>query len=162
MKSPHLLRILGAIGLATLISTGASAQGHAPAEEEEVAAEDLIGMVIVGNVSVPVVRGGRVRHYEYGTVGLAVEDTRKYMEDICERRFELADAFLVFLHSNPFTQGGATDGPEASKTLLSLTSQIVGPDIVTRVNVVWSRTPQSANNANAFGARTADVPCGAN
>ena len=119
-------------------------------------------MVIIGNASVPVVRDGWVRHYEYGTVGLAVEDTRKYLDDICERWFELADAFLVFLHSNPFTQGGAADGPKASKTLLSLTSQIVGPDIVTSVNVVWSRTPLSANNPNAFGGRSADVPCGTN
>jgi hypothetical protein len=119
-------------------------------------------MVIVGNVSVPVVRAGRVRHYEYGTVGLAVEDTRKYLDDICENRFELADAFLVYLHSNPFPQGSAADGPEASKTLLALPTQIIGPEIVSKVNVVWSRTPQDATNANAFGGRTADVSCAAN
>ena len=119
-------------------------------------------MVIVGNVSVPVVRAGRVRHYEYGTVGLAVEDTRKYLDDICENRFELADAFLVYLHSNPFPQGSAADDPEASKTLLALATQIIGPEIVSKVNVVWSRTPQGATNANAFGGRTADVSCAAN
>jgi len=73
---------------------------------------------------------------------LAVEDTRKYLDDICENRFELADAFLVYLHSNPFVQGGAADGPEASKTLLALATQIMGPDIVSKVNVVWSRTPK--------------------
>ena len=162
MKSRGVLRIIGAVGLACVISTGAFAQGHNEVVEEEIAPEDLVSMVIVGNVSVPVVRAGRVRHYEYGTVGLAVEDTRKYLDDICENRLELADAFLVYLHSNPFAQGGAADGPEASKSLLALAMQIIGPDIVSKVNVVWSRTPKGAANANAFGGRTADVPCAAN
>jgi len=112
-------------------------------------------MVIVGNVSVPVVRAGRVRHYEYGTVGVAVEDTRQYLDDICENWFELAAAFFVWLHSNPFAQGGAADGPEASKSLLALATQIIGPDIVSKVNVAWSRPPQGAANANAFEGRIA-------
>ena len=161
MTLRRISHILCAAAFAGVLSTGALAQDHnAPAAE--VAPEDLIGMIIVGNVSVPVVRAGRVRHYEYGTVGLAVEDTGKFLDDICENRFELADAFLVYLHSNPFSTGGAADGQAALEKLLALTSQIVGPDIVTRVNVVWSRTPQAANNANAFGGRTTDVPCAAN
>ena len=117
--------------------------------------------MIVGGVSAPVVRGSRVRYYEYGTVGLEVDDTRKYLDDICKMRFQLADAFLVHLHSNPFTQGSEQDGPEASEKLLALATQIVGPEIVSSVNVAWSRVPRPAD-PNAFGGRSSDVPCKAN
>lgn len=147
--------------LACALGTGAWAQGHAgPAEEVEAAEQE--GLVIVGNVSVPIVRAGRVRFYEYGTVGLEVENTRKYLETICEKRFHIADAFLVHLHSNPFSRGAEEDGPEASEKLLALAAQIVGPDIVTSVDVVWSRNPRSGAVANAFGERVSEVPCKAN
>ena len=120
MTLRRISHILCAAAFAGVLSTGALAQDHnAPAAE--VAPEDLIGMIIVGNVSVPVARAGRVRHYEYGTVGLAVEDTGKFLDDICENRFELADAFLVYLHANPFSTGGAADGQAALEKLLALT-----------------------------------------
>ncbi len=161
MSINRFLLTIGAALLACAVSNGAWAQGHAAPAEEAVEVEQE-GMVFVGTVSVPVVRSGRVRYYEYGTVGLEVENTRKYLDTICKNRFHLADAFLVHLHSNPFTRGAEEDGPEASKMLLGLANQILGPDIVTSVNVVWSRTPMAAAVANAFGGRMSVVPCEAN
>ena len=84
-------------------------------------------------------------------MGLAVEDTGKFLDDICENRFELADAFLVYLHANPFSTGGAADGQAALEKLLALTSQIVGAG---RPKPRTMPTPLVAAQRMSLAART--------
>lgn len=118
------------------VAPPAAAQGH-----DDAAGEAEPGLVVIGNISVPVVQSRRVSYYEYATIGLQVHDTRTQLRPVCDKRFDLADAFHMYLHANPFGRGSGVDGDAAARQLLVLARQIVGEEIVEGIEVAWSRVP---------------------
>jgi hypothetical protein len=114
------------------------------------------GSIVIGGLSVPVLSGRKVRIYEYAIIGLKVANSNQYLKPLCDKRFELVDAFLTMLHAKPFTTGAEVDGARAQAEMLTLAKQ-VGGDFVTGIDIAWSKTPRPIDNT-VFGNNQA-VPC---
>lgn len=111
--------------------------------------------IAVGLVSVPVLTVRKVRAYQYGIVAVRVGDVAARMKEVCEKRFEITDAFLTYLHGKPFPTGADQDGVRAQQDMLALAKQLVG-DFVTGVEVSWSNTPRPLD-ASVFPNNTATL-----
>ena len=125
------------------------------AGEEEVA--EPTGPILVGGISVPVLQGDRVRMYEYGMIALHVGDTMGHLSQVCGKQFELVDAFLTYLHTNPFPTSSEQDGPAAEREMLSMAKEMVGAGIITGIQVVWSPTPFAPGTTMIGNIQS--VPC---
>ena len=142
------------LGLASLVA-GANAAEHKGAAE---ATGPVPGTIIVfGDLSVPVVSGKKVRRFDYAAVAISVADVAKQKSLVCDRKFQLADAFLLHLHGHPFTLGAAQEGPAARAALLELAKQVVGADVVGGLELAWAPNPQPLTT-KIFG-RATDVLC---
>lgn len=111
--------------------------------------------IAIGLVSVPVLTVRKVRAYQYGIVALRVGDVNKYMKELCEKRFEVTDALLTYLHGKPFPAGADQDGLRAQQEMLVVAKQ-VGGDFVTGVDVSWSNVPRPLS-ADVFPNNTATL-----
>ena len=111
--------------------------------------------IAIGLISVPVLTVRKVRAYQYGIVALRVGDANKYMKELCEKRFEITDAFLVYLHGKPFPAGADQDGVRAQQEMLAVAKQ-VGGDFITGVEISWSNTPRPLT-ADVFPNNTATL-----
>ena len=120
----------------------AAAQDHGAA-----GGEAAPGYVVIGNISVPVLQARRVSYYEYATIGLQVHDSRTQLRPVCDKRFHLADAFHMYLHTNPFERGSGQDGEAAARQLLVLARQIVGDEMIEGIEVNWSQVPMPLSNS---------------
>ena len=142
-------------GLAGLVADADAAEHKGAAE----ATGPVPGTIIVfGDLSVPVVSGKKVRRFDYAAVAISVADLAKQKSLVCDRKFQLADAFLLYLHGHPFTQGAAQEGPAARAPLLELAKQVVGADVVGGLELSWATNPQPLSKT-LFG-RTTDILCG--
>ena len=74
----------------------------------------------IGLVSVPVLTVRKVRAYQYGIVAVRVGDAAARMKEVCEKRFEVTDAFLTYLHGKPFPTGADQDGIRAQQDMLAI------------------------------------------
>lgn len=143
---------------ATLVAV-AMAFVAAPAapRNEDAAAPAAVGAVVLSAISVPVVAGGAVKRYEYAIVGVRVADVVKIQGQVCERRFELLDAFLAYLHGHAFSGGSAAEHAAAEHALLAIARSTLGPGVVVGLDAAWSGVVVPPSPA-AFG-RAADVVC---
>ena len=145
---------------AALLTAAACLAGAAMAADTKgaatAAAPGGAGSIVIGGLSVPVLNGRKVRIYEYAVIGLKVANANQMLKQICDKRYELVDAFLSHLHAKPFTSGSEIDGARAQQEMLAL-AKSVGGDFVTGVEIAWSKTPRPIDNT-AFG-NTQAVPC---
>ncbi len=111
--------------------------------------------IAIGLISVPVLTVRKVRGYQSGIGALRVGDVNKYMKDLCDKRFEINDALLTYLHGKPFPTGVEQDGARAQHEMLVVAKQ-VGGDFVTGVDVSWSNVPRPLS-ADVFPNNTATL-----
>jgi hypothetical protein len=147
--------LLAPAALAAAIGAGAALAADTKGAAQAVPAGGA-GTIVIGGLSVPVLNGRKVRIYEYAVVGLKVANNNQYLKQICDKRFDLVDAFFMHLHGKPFTSGSEVDGVRAQQELLVLANQ-VGGDFITGLDVLWSRTPRPIENT-VFG-NNQTVPC---
>ena len=76
---------------------------------------------------------------------------------MCAKRFEIVDAFIVYLHTHPFLISSEREGDAAAEEMLQLARAIVGGSIIQRIDVVWTQTPIPAS-PTVFGS-SKSVPC---
>ncbi len=144
---------------AALLTAAAFLAGAAMAADTKgaaTAAAGAPGSILIGGLSVPVLNGRKVRIYEYAVIGLKVANATQMLKQVCDKRYELVDAFLSHLHAKPFTSGSEIDGARAQQEMLAF-AKSVGGDFVTGIEIAWSKTPRPTDNT-AFG-NTQAVPC---
>ena len=147
---------LAAAAVLAALAVTANAADHKPAAEAAKGPVEAT-IIILGDVSVPVVNGKKVRRYEYAAVGLKVNDVAKQKPIVCDRKFQLADALLLYTHGHPFAQGNATEGTAAKAAMLEIAKQVIGADVVGGLDLTWAANPQPLQST-IFG-RTTDILC---
>jgi len=106
--------------------------------------------------SVPIVRRGRIKGYEFAKITMKLADL-KHGPTICDKRFHLADEFLLVLHDHPIEQKKKKEQrTEAEGRLRKVVDTILGPGIVSEMKIAWSR--RTSGTRSIFGVYT-DILC---
>jgi len=106
--------------------------------------------------SVPIVRRGRIKGYEFAKITMKLSDL-KHGPTICDKRFHLADEFLLVLHDHPIdSKKKKVQRTEAEGRLRKVVDTILGPGIVSEMKIVWSR--RTSETRSIFGVYT-DILC---
>ena len=106
--------------------------------------------------SVPIVRRGRIKGYEYATITMKLSDL-KHGPEICDKRFHLADEFLLVLHDHPIELNKKKEQRvEAEARLRQAADKLLGPGIISAMTVSWSR--RTRGSKSIFGVYQ-DILC---
>ena len=102
--------------------------------------------------SVPIVRRGRIKGYEFAKITMKVSDL-KHGPTICDKRFHLADEFLLVLHDHPIdSKEKKEQRTEAEGRLRKVADTILGEGVVSEMKITWSR--RTSGTRSIFGSYT--------
>ena len=106
--------------------------------------------------SVPIVRRGRIKGYEFAKITMKLSDL-KHGPVICNKRFHLADEFLLVLHDHPIdSKKKKEQRTEAEARMRQVVDKVLGPGINSEMKVSWSR--RSRGTRSIFGVYQ-DILC---
>ena len=106
--------------------------------------------------SVPIVRRGRIKGYEFAKITMKLSDL-KHGPTICGKRFILADEFLLVLHDHPIdSKKKKEQRTEAEARLRKVVDTVLGAGIVSEMKITWSR--RTSGTRSIFGSYT-DILC---
>ena len=106
--------------------------------------------------SVPIVRRGRIKGYEFAKITMKLSDL-KHGPTICNKRFHLADEFLLVLHDHPIdSKKKKEQRTEAEGRLRKVVDTILGAGVVSEMKITWSR--RTSGTRSIFGSYT-DILC---
>jgi hypothetical protein len=137
-------------GLFVAVSNGV------PANAQGKSSEIRNNEIQLTSFSVPIIRRNRIHSYEYATITMQISDLKRGPE-ICDKRFHLADAFLVTLHDHPIDDRWKTeDRVAAEQRLQQAAVQMLGAGLIKSMKIDWSR--RSRGQRTTFGVYQ-DILC---